>query len=147
MFPGGLASQHIDHYLTGGGTDFVEDVRHILVSDAKVRAKLSAAVLRSSRGCLSIEQSDYSVHDFRYAFGAIDRLDFQVDRASATVRVWFRDRYEWHPEDTTRPSNCVHRAAVELKDSGAADFWMVGDATVPLALIRSGPSLWERLTE
>ncbi len=39
----------------------------------------------------------------------------------------------------------MHRAAVELKDSGAADYWMVGDAVVPGSWFTSGPTLWERI--
>jgi hypothetical protein len=144
MFPGGLASDHIDHYLTGKGVDYQEDLRKVLREDSGVRAKLAKSMKIAPRGCVSLEQSDYSSHDFKYAFGGIDRMDYQVN-ADGTVRVWFKDRYEWHPEDTSRPSNCVHRAAVELKDSGAADYWMVGDATVPGSWFSSGPSLWERL--
>jgi hypothetical protein len=33
-----------------------------------------------------------------------------------------------------RVTNCVHLAAVEMKSSGAADYWMRGHATVPLSL-------------
>ncbi len=73
--------------------------------------------------------------DFQFAFGAIDRLDYEVNRAAGTIHVWFRDRYEWHPvgfgyshcpDDKARVSNCVH-AAMELKSSGAKDYWMVGE--------------------
>ena len=39
----------------------------------------------------------------------------------------------------------MHRAAVELKDSGAQDYWMIGTATVPLRWLTVGPTLWERL--
>lgn len=144
MFPGGLASQHIDHYLTGKGADYHEDLHNFLLKDDGVRRKLAAAIKHAPRGCVSIEQSDYSSHDFLFAFGGIDRMDYEV-LGNGNVHVWFRDRYEWHPEDTGRPSNCVHRAAVELKDSGAADYWMVGDTEVPRSWFGSGPTLWERL--
>ena len=61
-----------------------------------------------------------------------------------TVRVWFKDCYEWHPVypfydfqkgDGVRETNCLHPALVELKTSGAADFWMVGEGEVNLSLI------------
>ena len=31
-----------------------------------------------------------------------------------------------------RETNCVHAALVELKSGGAADYWMKGEATIPL---------------
>lgn len=82
--------------------------------------------------------------DFLFAFGAIDRVDFEVDFSQDTLRVWFQDRYEWHPVypfydfqpgDGVRETNCLHAAMVELKTSGAADFWMKGQAEVALSLI------------
>ena len=72
-------------------------------------------------------------------------FDFEMDFDAGTVHVWFQDRYEWHPfypalypvkaGDVARPTNCLHAAMVELKSSGAADFWMKGEATVPLNVI------------
>ena len=93
----------------------------------------------------------------RFAFGAIDRLDIEVDFDAQTVHSWFQDFYEWppfypglytaFPDDAARETNCLHAALVELKDSGAADFWMKGEATVPLSVIvpggiGSGGSAW-----
>ena len=47
-----------------------------------------------------------------------------------------------HTGDVWRETNCVHAAMVELKDEGAADFWMIGQATVPLRLFAfSGPDI------
>jgi hypothetical protein len=72
-------------------------------------------------------------------------VDFSVDFSDDTVRVWFQDRYEFHPvysglyqkfpDDVVRDDNCVHAAAVEMKSQGATDYWMKGEAVVPLALI------------
>ena len=46
------------------------------------------------------------------------------------------------PRDPTlfnlRETNCVHAALVELQTTGASDFWMKGEATVPLSLFRGG---------
>jgi hypothetical protein len=67
-----------------------------------------------------------------------------VDFSQDTVRVWFQDRYEWHPAypfytvlsgDEVRETNCLHAALVELKASGASDFWMKGQAEVLLSTI------------
>lgn len=139
-----LAQRHVDHYLMGHGADFVENLEAVIRRDSGVRSLLARAIGRSPRGYIGIRQSDYAVRDFQFAFGAIDRLDFEVDRAAGLVHVWFKDRYEWHPVgfghrplpgDVRRDTNCVHAAAVELKASGAADYWMVGDAVVPLSAI------------
>jgi hypothetical protein len=140
-----LARKHVDHYLTGGGANLQVDLEDVIRRDAGVRAKLRNAFRIASKGFVKINQKDYEVEDFRFAFGAIDRLDYDVDRAAGLVHVWFMDRYEWHPVgfgykrlfgDERRVSNCAHAAAVELKSSGAADYWMIGDAVVPLALFR-----------
>jgi hypothetical protein len=95
-------------------------------------------------GHVEVTQQDYTDQDFRFAFGAIDRLDFKVDFDTKTIKVWFQDRYEWHPVgtgyelkpgDVARDTNCVHAAAVELKKDGARDYWMKGEATLPLDAI------------
>jgi len=116
-----------------------------------VRGKLGLFARRISRGHFKVYQHDYAVQDFRYAFGAIDRLDYEVGSGAGVMHVWFLDRYEFHPVypgfyrvmtgDFARVTNCVHAAAIELKASGAADFWMVGYGTVPLSTVTgSAPS-------
>ncbi len=142
-----LAKKHFDHYLTGGGKTLTVDLEAVIRRDAKVRSKLKALIKKHRTGFTKLHQGsrgDYAVKDFEFAFGAIDRLDFEVDRASGQVHLWFMDRYEWHPvgfgykkfpDDTPRGTNCVHAAMVELKSSGAADYWMVGDTIVPLSLL------------
>jgi hypothetical protein len=146
-----IAKKHLEWYLSAGkGADFVEDANldSLLRSDVGVQAAI-VAVLPSPwpsagtfTGHVKIEQRDYVNQDFRFAFGAIDRLDFEVDWAAKTLHAWFQDRYEWHPvysglytkypDDDARDTNCVHAALVELQASGAADYWMRGEATVPL---------------
>ncbi|MHC4475119.1 MAG: eCIS core domain-containing protein [Planctomycetota bacterium] len=141
-----LARDHLIHYVhRGRGADYAENVSDFINRDSGVRGKLSRFASRVNRGYFKVEQSDYAVQDFRYAFGAIDRLDYEVDSVAGTVHVWFVDRYEFHPVypgiypvmsgDVVRVTNCVHAAAVELKASGAADFWMVGYGTVPLSTV------------
>ena len=142
-----LAKRHLEHYLKGSGADLKVDLANVIGSDRKVRAKLATHVRARPRGHFKLEQSDFEVKDFQFAFGAIDRLDYEVNRAARTIHVWFRDRYEWHPvgfgyshcpDDKARVSNCVHAAMVELKSSGAKDYWMVGDAVIPLRVVLGG---------
>jgi hypothetical protein len=126
----------------------------MLRSDAGVLRALAARMGslaprsgQSTNGWLEIVQDNIEIENFRYAFGAIDRLDFEVDFAERSVRVWFQDRYEWHPVyegmydrqpgDIVRETNCLHAAMVEMKLTGAADFWMKGKAVVPLSLIQA----------
>ncbi|PXF58917.1 MAG: hypothetical protein C4B59_12570 [Candidatus Methanogaster sp.] len=148
-----FALHHLLHYMFGGGADYVEDVRDFIVRDSGVRGILASFIrsLTATKGHFKVYQHDYAVQDFRLAFGAIDRLDYEVDSAAGVVHVWFVDRYEFHPVypgfyrmmtgDVARVTNCVHAAAVELKTSGAADFWMVGYGTVPLSTVTgSAPS-------
>ncbi len=149
--PIGLA--HLNWYLFAGrGADFDEadNLKKLLETDGGVQGRLRLLIPRGRRtgtflGHTEIRQEHYQRDDFQFAFGAIDRLDFWVDFASGTLTAWFQDRYEWHPfyrglyavhpGDVPRKTNCVHAACVELKRSGAADSWMKGQATVPLAAV------------
>ncbi len=150
-----IATAHLAWYLAGAGADFIEDanIAEMLRKDTGVQAAIARRIPPGPpggkfTGFFKLEQSDYADQDFRFAFGAIDRLDFEVDVAAGTIHVWFQDRYEWHPyypklyraypDDAPRDTNCLHAALVELKASGAADFWMKGEATVPLSLVRPG---------
>lgn len=145
-----LAKRHLDHYLGGSGANLKVDLKDVITQDQKVRAKLAAHVKAHPVGHFKINQEDFTVKDFQFAFGAIDRLDYEVDRAAGTIHVWFQDRYEWHPvgfgykhfpdDGPGRISNCVHAAMVEMKRSGAKDYWMIGDAVMPLRLVLRGPS-------
>ena len=147
-----IALKHLDWYLTNGhGKDFVEDdnIRDWLTRDSGIKSRLRQEIfpspgVRKANGHFSFDQGGYAIEDFKYAFGAIDRVDFEVDFGQDTVRVWFQDRYEWHPVypfytflpgDVVRETNCLHAALVELKSSGAADYWMVGQAEAALSMI------------
>ena len=154
-----IALDHLNWYLGNGqGADYVEDTNlaTLLRADLGVRALLAGLIPSSApasgrfTGHVEVQQGHYQNQDFRYAFGAIDRLDFEVDFTAGTAHAWFQDRYEWHPVypglyaalpgDVVRETNCVHAALVELKSGGARDFWMKGEATVPLSLFRGVPS-------
>ena len=157
-----IALTHLDWYLvTGKGLDFKEDanIKDMMERDTGVQAAIAALIppgrtTGKFASNLKIEQSDYAVEDFQFAFGAIDRLDFEVDFGAKTIHVWFQDFYEWHPyypglysafsDDGARETNCLHAALVELKLTGAADYWMKGEATVPLSLVSS---VFGRLSE
>ena len=159
-----IALKHLDFYLTAGkGADFVEDanIKDWLTRDSGIKRRLKREIFPPGRrpkgdGHFLFDQGGYAAdaagQDFRFAFGGIDRVDFEVDFSQDTVRVWFQDRYEWHPDypfytfvgpsaefpssgDGVRETNCLHAALVELKSSGAADFWMKGQAEVALSLI------------
>lgn len=154
-----LALDHLNWYLGNGqGADYIEDTNldRLLRTDTGVQALLAGIIPSSAPASgrfthnVKVEQSNYQNQDFRYAFGAIDRLDFEVDFTAGTVHAWFQDRYEWHPVypglytalagDVVRETNCVHAALVELQTGGARDFWMKGEATVPLSLFRRAPA-------
>ena len=144
-----LAKKHFQHYFDGNGSNLKVDLENVIRNDDGMRAKLAANIKARPVGHFRVAQSDYSSKDFQFAFGAIDRLDYEVDRAAGLVHVWFQDKYEWHPVgfgytrkpgDERREDNCVHAALVELKNSGARDYWMVGDNVIPLSLVTGGSS-------
>jgi hypothetical protein len=147
-----LAKRHIDWYLNGSGADYIEDaaLKIVLENDRGVRGAIGRRLPSTRptgvyRDWFTLEQKHYELDDAGTAWGAIDRLDFEADYDTGTLHVWFKDRYEWHPYypglytalagDFARETNCVHAACVEMKSQGAADFWMVGEATVELRLV------------
>jgi hypothetical protein len=152
IFYNPLALRHINWYLNHKGADFIEDValKLVLENDKGVQSAIARrlpAAKSSGKVCdyFKLEQRHYGLDDARSAWGAIDRLDYEADYDAGTLHVWFRDRYEWHPYYPTlytdvqdgdgpppRETNCLHAAFVEMKSQGAADFWMQGEATVPL---------------
>jgi len=150
-----IALEHLNWYLfNGGGVDFDENanLEKLLRTESVVQRYVRAHISGRSSGTVAfsfpLDQQEYDSQDLRFAFGRIDRLDFEVDLSAGSVRAWFMDRYEWHPvypfyshfpDDQVRPTNCVHAAAVELKSSSARDYWMKGEVTVPLTVFRSAP--------
>jgi hypothetical protein len=142
----GAAQTHFDHYESGGGADLdvSATLSRMLHSDAGARGVLAEEIASRDRGHVFIQQPHYSEPEFKNAFGGIDRVDFLVERDEGRVHVWFKDRYDFHPVgygyedkgagDVMRNTNCVHAAAVELKSSGAADFWMYAYSVESLSL-------------
>jgi hypothetical protein len=147
------ALKHLNWYLTDGkGSDFNEDdnIKAWLLSDVGIKSRLKREIFppgakKQPAGHFTFKAGEHKIDDFQSSFGAIDRVDFEVNFAQDALRVWFQDRYEWHPvypfysffsdDRPVRQDNCLHAALVELKTSGAADFWMKGKAEVPLATI------------
>lgn len=145
-----IAKTHIDFYLRGGGRDFNEDTNIAIWirSDHGIRLALQREVngindkSGKKRGHFEFLQSEFQNSDFQNAFGSIDRVDFELDFDLDECTVWFQDRYEWHPVyqglydlkngDEARHTNCVHAAFVEMQLEGARDYWMKGEATVPM---------------
>ena len=101
-----IAKEHLDWYLTKGkGADLVENanIEKMLRSDRGVQAMIETRMpspwptTGKWATDFKVEQSDYVDQDLRFAFGAIDRLDIEVDFDAKTITGWFQDRYEWHP--------------------------------------------------
>jgi|GEM_PF-2903773 len=148
-----LGLRHLRWYLGGGGADFNENdnlARFVRTSE-HFRRNFAVARRGQTHGFMQVPQAFFgpSDEDFRFSFGAIDRMDFEIDEVAGTVHLWFKDRYEFHPvypfytlfpDDEVRETNCVHAAMVELKDEGAADFWMIGETTLPLRAFAFSPS-------
>ena len=162
-----LAKDHLMWYLDiGNGRDYNEDgvIISWLKEDPGLRQRLRAEYERRKApvgkvsGFFEFGQSAYQNIDYRYAFGAIDRLDYEFDFDRQMASIWFKDRYEWHPykpgyydvqtgDEDARPTNTLHAALVELKLEGASDFWMKGHATFPLNWItvqRDGEYFWNQ---
>ncbi|HLW91063.1 MAG TPA: hypothetical protein VKS78_07165 [Roseiarcus sp.] len=159
-----LGRKHAMWYLSeGNGRDFDEDdnLWDMLQRDGGFRSHLIDEIFGGIftspknpprlRGFFQFITNFYFVSDFHYAFGTIDRVDYEADVGIDAVHVWFKDRYEWHPyfpglynafpDDGARPDNCVHAAFVEMKDQGAKDYWMIGEATVPLSPLIDPPTM------
>jgi hypothetical protein len=150
-----VAHKHIMWYLADGhGRPFKEDQNIVnwINSDPVIRARIrrviSEARIRrgpSYRSFFKVEKDDYvdpDSNDFQWSYGVIDRLDIEIDWILDQVKIWFMDSYEWHPvavgyykqwpDDVARMNNAIHAALVELKDKGAADYWMIGEAKFPI---------------
>jgi hypothetical protein len=147
-----IALRHLDWYLRDGrGQDFDEDeiIAGWVKADGGLRRKVVGIIARNTAfrtgfsDFFSFDQTEYESQDHRFAFGTLDRIDIDVDWTARTVKLWFKDSYEWHPvcpgfyhkhpDDVVRETNSLHAALVELKSQGAADFWMIGEATLPMS--------------
>jgi len=125
---GPLAPAVYQHFLSGTGAEWTHiDIADMLQRDAGVRQKIHSAMSGALTGTTRVEQSDYQVEDFCFAFGAIDCVQWVVKlpprtkrRDTTPVKIAMLDYYEFHPG---RPgiSQCAHAACVELVARGSAN--------------------------
>jgi hypothetical protein len=132
----GRASAHLDHYLTGKGGDLKVDLGKVIVEDEGVRKKLYLEIMTAMsdgklEGSVPIAQNVYKNHDWLYAIGGMN-INWKAGApiAAGKVRVGFRNKYRWHPEDNDRVSHCVHQAASRLQQNGAMEYFMEGSAII-----------------
>ena len=136
---GPLARQHLDHYLAGTGTDFVEDVARLYREDDGFRAETERLIGEGAEfvGVGSIPQICYANREWQYALGAVDEVHWDVLRAvddtHAEVKIRIRDPYQWHPDEyRTWGSHLGHVALERAKENGAREYLEVGEATITL---------------
>ena len=155
-----LAQKHLDHYLHGGGTPFVEDIADLFARNPTVRnnvgtqvgevsggGKVRTGVIEGGAdlpdgtqlpGFPPITQNDWDDQDWRNAIGNVDKLQFTIvsgpDAAgNVQVQITLTDAYAWHGKEA-RISQCVHQALENMKAKGAADFMSTGTGVVALNL-------------
>ena len=157
LAPYPTAVKHIKWYLSEGhGADYIEDdnIRSWIEKDSNIRKAVATLVRKNMArqryrfyfGWLPDEdtgKTPYESMDHFNSFGHIDKLFVRFDVVAKTVSIAFKDIYEWHPvcpkyykkfdDDVVRNTNSMHAAFVELKDAGAADFWMIGQATFDMS--------------
>ena len=148
--------QHLNWYLRdGNGNDFNEDenIKLWLLRDKGIRKKLIFEVFRGDpqrnpprhNGRFEFETGAFEDDEFRACFGSIDVVSYELDFSDGSIHVWFKDRYEWHPvypgiydqqtSDSVRNTNSLHAAMLEMKRMGAKDFWMKGEAFLPMSFV------------
>jgi hypothetical protein len=168
-----LAQKHLQHYLTGGGADFTEDIPDLFARNPTIRNNVASQVGEQSsggsikKGVLEggadlpgggnlpgfppITQDDYDDQDWRNSIGNVDKLEWSIisgpDAAgNATVRITLSDPYAWHPKEA-RLTQCVHQAIENMKAKGAAEFMARGTGDVVLNLgsgFKPGPNAGPR---
>ena len=148
---GPLARQHLDHYLAGSGSDFVEDVAALYRQDSGVKQGSEIAIRDAGElsGQFALSQQDFNNVEWQYALGAVDEVHYKllsaVDDGNAEVLIRIRDNYEWHPDEYRGwGSHIAHVALENAKQNGAKNFWEVGEATVRL---RVGAKLIKKLRD
>ncbi len=136
MDPGGNAQAHLDAYLKGYGLDMKVNLSKVLLDDDGVREEVTREItlaIQSGRtsGSVAIPQSVYSNHDWQFAIGSMN-IKWSAIPGTPNYRLTFRNKYRWHPNEA-RMTQCVHKAAENLKMKGAKDYWMYGEAVVTIS--------------
>lgn len=141
---GPLSLKVYQHFLDGSGSDWTIDIWDMVTRDAKVRKKIHAAMKSGAlTGTLGLNQSDYAIDDFLFAYGAIDCVQWIVKvplskrKSTTPVEIKMLDYYEFHP-GRMGVSQCAHAACVELVAKGTAkNFWCRGDGLVDWGIIKT----------
>jgi hypothetical protein len=141
---GPLARQHLDHYLAGSGSDFVEDVATLYRQDGGFKQESEIQIDNGGAlsGQFSVSQASYWSQEWQYALGAVDEVHYElvrvVDEVHAEVSIRLRDNYEWHPDEyRSWGSHIAHVALEAAKQNGAKNYWEVGQATIVLNVGRA----------
>jgi hypothetical protein len=133
------ASEFLHHYLDGSGLPKNVNIAEVFRDDPGLQRVVLAAISKDiggarTNGQVPLPQSAWSntpaAQDWRYAIGSLT-MDWKLisrlpDARKADVELSFRNEYRWHPKEA-RISQCVHKAAEDLKEKGAKDFFMIGD--------------------
>lgn len=143
-FPYFRAARHFEHYLGGSGEDIKVNLRALLDEDPGFRyhvcreIRFSFESLSKLEGTMGIRQSVYANEDWQLALGAID-LNWKIQDSRGTAAfIWFTNAYAWHPDDTGRPTHCIHQRAEAMRwhrEKGlplARNFDMYGEAILEL---------------
>jgi hypothetical protein len=144
------ALEHLLHYLGGSGAPYVEDVERIVLEDPGFKRRLEWGIADAgvATGELRSDGADFSNKNWRYAFGAVDLIKYEIlqdsesraanatfGNGTALVKITIDDAYEWHP-DEHRAIPCLHTGMELMKAKGAQDFKQVGSAAVRLVVPR-----------
>lgn len=112
-----LAGGMLDHYLAGSGCRVLTDAS-ALTRDPGFLARLADQVdPDASAGRFDVPQWHLDSLDLRCALGS---FAVQWRRQSAGIALYCEGDYAWRPEDATRPTLLLHRAAARAP--GAAAF-------------------------
>jgi hypothetical protein len=147
------ASKHLEHYLHGGGADYVEDIPRMMREDEGGRQAIEYEIdrVRKPKATLTdpISQINWSTKNWNYSLGNVDSFSYEVlqDPASkaanasagdgtAAVKLAILDPYEWHP-DEIREVPCLHTGMERMKAAGAADYFSIGEGVVRLKVPKS----------
>jgi hypothetical protein len=137
------ALAHLEHYLEGSGTPYLEDVQRIFDQDPHFKESVETWI--AGAGTPSDQLRDvypsYSTGNWKNSFGEIDLIEYEIlptnfsspDR-TALVRVTIEDDYDWHP-DEHRLGPCLHTGMEIMKGKGAKSFRQIGTAIVRLKVL------------